>query len=321
MWLSCFLRSEVVLQEDPNLTKASVKDQLRALIQLTRWKEYVTFVIPLTVVGALLAARPQDTLLDLRLVAVIAANILAVAYAFMINDIEDAPDDALDPARAAKNPITSGLLGVRVGYAACRIVAAATLVLYALGGPQVLLIGIATLLLSHLYSWRPVRLKAWPVTDIVSHSLMLSGLLLLAGYFIYHSQPGLVWLVAAGATLVSVYGQLYNQLRDLHMDKAAGLYNTAIILGPNYTKKMMYLTIALAGACFLAAIVQGVFPLWLGAVAVLAIPLSMFYRSNTDMRGTVAVDASGRAQVQGLIVFNSIIGVWLLQVIATQFFL
>jgi 4-hydroxybenzoate polyprenyltransferase len=303
------------------LTKATLREQLHALIQLTRWKEYVTFVIPLTLLGALLAARPQNALLDLRLVAVIGANILAVAYAFMINDIEDAPDDALDPARAAKNPITSGRLGVRVGYAACRIVAAATLVLYALGGTQVLLIGIGTLLLSHLYSWRPVRLKAWPVTDIVSHSLMLSGLLLLAGYFIYHDQPGLVWLVAAGATLLSVYGQLYNQLRDLHMDKAAGLYNTAIILGPNYTKKMMYLTIALAAVCFVAAIVQGVFPLWLGAVAVVAIPLSMFYRSTTDMRGTVSVDASGRAQVQGLIVFNSIIGVWLVQVVATQMLL
>lgn len=303
------------------MTKITLREQLNALIQLTRWKEYVTFVIPLTVVGALLAARPNNALLDLRLVAVIAANILAVAYAFMINDIEDAPDDALDPARAAKNPITSGRLGVRIGYAACRIVAAATLILYALGGAQVLLIGIGTLLLSHLYSWRPVRLKAWPVTDIVSHSLMLSGLLLLAGYFVYDSQPGLVWLVAAGATLVSVYGQLYNQLRDLHMDKAAGLYNTAIILGPDYTKKMMYLTIVLAAACFVAAIFQGLFPLWLGVVALIAIPLSMFYRSTTDMRGTVAVDASGRAQVQGLIVFNSIIGVWLLQVVATQLLL
>lgn len=300
------------------MNKATIREQLRALIQLTRWKEYVTFVIPLTLVGALLAARPQNAMLDLRLVAVTAANILAVAYAFMINDIEDAPDDALDPARAAKNPITSGLLGVRIGYAACRIVAAATLVLYALGGVQVLLIGIVTLLLSHLYSWRPVRLKAWPVTDIVSHSLMLSGLLLLAGYFVYHDAPGLVWLVAAGATLISVYGQLYNQLRDLHMDKAAGLYNTAIILGPNYTRKMMYLTIGLAAACFLAAIVQGVFPLWLCAVGITVVPLSMFYRSTTDMRGTVAVDASGRAQVQGLIVFNSVIGVWLLQVVATQ---
>ncbi|MBZ0278655.1 MAG: UbiA family prenyltransferase, partial [Anaerolineae bacterium] len=187
----------------------SLAQQLRGLVRLTRWKEYVPFVIPLTILGALLAVKPNNTPLDLRLVAVTLANILAVAYAFMINDIEDAPDDARDPARAARNPISTGEIGTRIGYAACRVVAAATLILYAMGSLEVLGIGIVTLLLSHLYSWRPVRLKAWPVTDVVSHSLMLSGLLFLAGYFIYHNQPGIVWLVAASATLVSVYGQLY----------------------------------------------------------------------------------------------------------------
>ncbi len=147
-----------------------------------------------------------------------------------------------------------------------------------MGGFWVLLIGVATLLLSHLYSWRPVRLKAWPITDILSHSLMLSGLLLLAGYFIYHNAPGIVWFVAAAATLVSVYGQLYNQLRDYDMDKAAGLYNTAIILGEANTRRVMYLTIAFALTCLLAAIVQGVFPLWLGIVVALSMPVSMLYR-------------------------------------------
>src|SRR5215510_402086 len=201
----------------------SVRSQIKGLIRLTRWKEYVPFVIPLTILGALLAARPNNIQLDWRLIVVTLANILAVAYAFMINDIEDAPDDARDPARAARNPISTGEIGVRIGYAACRIVAAITLILYALGGLWPLIIGIVTLLLSHLYSWRPVRLKAWPVTDIVSHSLMLSGLLLLAGYYIYDYEPGIVWFVAAAVTLVSVYGQLYNQLRDFENDKAAGL--------------------------------------------------------------------------------------------------
>src|SRR5690606_41448835 len=65
--------------------------------------------------------RSHNHPLDLRLVAVTAANILAVAYAFMINDIEDAPDDALDPARAAKNPITSGRLGIRVDRKSTRL--------------------------------------------------------------------------------------------------------------------------------------------------------------------------------------------------------
>lgn len=300
--------------ENPTLQK-----QLRGLVRLTRWKEYVPFVVPLTVLGALLAARPNGVLLDWRLIVITLANILAVAYAFMINDIEDAPDDARDPDRAARNPISTGEIGVRFGYNACRVVAAATLILYAFGGLYVFLIGVATLLLSHLYSWRPVRLKAWPVTDIVSHSLMLSGLLLLAGYFIYNSSPGLVWFVAAGTTLFSVYGQLYNQLRDYDMDKAAGLYNTAIMLGEANTRRAMYLSIGLAVTCLLAAVFQGVFPLWLGVVLLVSAAVSMLYRPQADMRGTVAVDTSGALQVQGLIAVNLTIVIWLAQALLSQY--
>jgi len=297
------------------------RDQINGLIQLTRWREYVPFVVPLTIIGALIAARPHGTLLDWRLVAVTLANILAVAYAFMINDIEDAPDDARDPERAARNPITTGRIPAKLGYTACRLIAIATLLLYACGGMWVLVIGIATLLLSHLYSWRPVRLKAWPVTDILSHSLMLSGLLLLAGYFIYHDRPGIVWFVAGAATLVSVYGQLYNQLRDYDMDKAAGLYNTAIILGEANTRRVMYLTIGLAGTCLLAAVIQGAFPIWLGLVLLISIPISMFFRPRTDMRGGTAADASGMLQIQAIISVNLIVAVWLIEAIVRQVFL
>jgi 4-hydroxybenzoate polyprenyltransferase len=304
------------------LTQRKLTDQLQGLIQLTRWKEFIPFVIPLTILGALLAARPNETLLDWRLVAVILGNILAVAYAFMINDIEDAPDDALDPDRAARNAITSGRVGLRVGYAACRVIAAATLILYAFGGLTVLGIGVATLLLSHLYSWRPVRLKAWPVTDIVSHSLMLSGLLLLAGYFLYDNQPGIVWLVAASVTLISVYGQLYNQLRDYDMDKAAGLYNTCIILGEKNARRMMYLSIALALACMLTAIVRGAFPFWLPFVVLIAIPISIFFAPTTDLRGSKFVESSGGSmQVKSLFILNAVSVAWLTQAIVAQLFL
>lgn len=298
----------------------TLQTQFRGIVRLSRWKEYVPFVIPVTLVGALLAARPQGILLDWRLVAVTLANIFAVAYAFMINDIEDAPDDARDPERAARNPISSGELPVKVGYAACRLVAAVTLLLYALGNWYVLLIGIATLLLSHLYSWRPVRLKAYPVTDIVSHSLMLSGLLMLAGYFIYDTAPGWVWFVAASVTLISVYGQLYNQLRDYEMDKAAGLHNTAILLGERRAKWMMYATIAAAAACMLVAIVWQVFPLWLGLVVLVSAAVSMLVRPRTDARGTVATEASGGMQIQGLIIANLTTIAWLAVVLFNQIF-
>lgn len=305
--------------EEVDLNRLSVSEQLRGLVRLTRWKEYVPFVIPLTLAGALLATSTRGLTLDWRLIAVTLANIFVVAYAFMINDIEDAPDDARDPDRGARNPIAMGEIGLRFGYNATRVVAAVTLMLYAFGGLWAFVIGVGTLLLSHLYSWRPVRLKAWPVTDIVSHSLMLSGLLLLAGYFIYDSAPGIVWLVAASVTLVSVYGQLYNQLRDFETDKAAGLRNSAIILGQENTRRMMYLAVALAAGFMIAAILQGAFPLWLGAVFVIAIPISRLYRPQTDMRGTLAVDASGLVQIQVLIAFNLTIAIWLGQAVLLQF--
>lgn len=303
------------------MKKPPYSDSLLGIIQLTRWKEYVPFVLPLTVIGALLAAHPHGIALDWRLIAVTLANILAVAYAFMINDIEDAPDDARDPDRAARNPVTNGRVTVRMGYAACRLVAAITLLLYLVAGNWALIIGGATLLLSHLYSWRPVRLKAWPVTDIVSHSLMLSGLLLLAGYFVYDSAPGIVWFVAGGVTLVSVYGQLYNQLRDYDMDVAAGLFNTAIVLGEANTRRAMYAAIGLALGCLLASVVLGAFPVWLGVVVTIAIPATMFIKTTTDMRGGAVVDASGSIQMQSLVVFNAVMVAWLMQFLFAQFFL
>lgn len=303
-------------------TQPTLIARLNGLVQLTRWQEHVPFVVPLTIMGALLALQSlsDGAGVDLRLVAVTAANLLVVAYAFMINDIEDAPDDALDPKRAARNPITSGTISVRMGYNACRLVAIITLVLYAMGGGLVLIIGGITLLLSHLYSWKPVRLKAYPVTDIVSHSLMLSGLLLLAGYFTYHTEPGITWFVAAGVTLWSVYGQLYNQLRDYDMDVAAGLKNTTIILGPRYTQVAVWMTIVLAVVCLLVAIALGAFPVWLAAAAGVGIVVSAAFRPKADLRGYSDMAKSASVQIRGLIVFNIIMSAWLAAVLLTQLF-
>ncbi len=289
--------------------------KMRGVIRLTRWKEYVPFVIPVTALGAILAVQPQGIALDWRLGAVIVANILAVAYAFMINDIEDAPDDAREAHRAARNPVASGELTPIQGWLASGGVAAITLMLYALAGIWPFVIGLLTLALCHLYSWKPVRLKAWPVTDILSHSLMLSGLLFLSGYFAYGNNPGLVWLVALAATLISVYGQLYNQLRDYDMDKAAGLNNTAIVVGKRNAQLLMYSSVAVALLLMLYAVYMQVIPLWIVAVPLVVAPIFMFTRvPKGDMRGGAAADASGNVQVQFLVLANLTIAVWLIAV-------
>lgn len=292
--------------------------QIQGLIQLTRWKEYIGFTVPLTVLGALLAVQQEGSLLDWRLIPVTLATFLVVAYAFIINDIEDAPDDALEESRRQRNPVSAGRVSLRVGHTALVVVALVTLVLYALGGSYAFVIGVITLIISHLYSWRKVRLKAWPVTDIVSHSLMLSGLLFLAGYFAYGVAPGLIWLVFLGVTLFSSYGQLYNQLRDFSVDKEAGLHNTAILLGERNARVLMYAMALLAAACLLIAIAGGAFPAWLLIVVIVAVPVSFLFRPRKDFRGTEFVDASGAIQQQALFVFNAVALIWLVVEIVRQ---
>src|SRR5260221_6322316 len=291
---------------------AFINLKMRGVIRLTRWREYVPFVIPLTVLGAILASQAQNVALDWRLIVVLVANSLAVGYAFMINDIEDAPDDAREAARAARNPVASGELTPRQGWAASLTVAIITLILYGLAGVWPFIVGSLTLALSHFYSWKPIRLKAWPVTDIVSHSLMLSGLLFLAGYFAYGSNPGLVWLVAAAATLLSVYGQLYNQLRDYDMDVAAGLYNTAIVVGKGNARLLMYSSAAVSVALTLYAVYVQVIPLWIISVPLLIAPVFYFIRPpKNDARGCPSADVSGDVQTHILVLANVTTAIWL----------
>src|SRR5688572_19744012 len=73
------------------LTRAKVilRDSLSFLIVLgliARWKLDVSFVIGIFVIT------------------------LIFAYAFAVNDIEDADDDAKDPKKKSRNPVSSGYL-------------------------------------------------------------------------------------------------------------------------------------------------------------------------------------------------------------------
>ena len=300
------------MKQDTTLNR-SLQTRAVGLLRLSRWKEHILFTVPLTVLGANMAEtyRPESVTLNWHILTVTVANILAVTCAFMVNDIEDAPDDAREAARAARNPVTCGEVSSHEGWLAAILISLLSLALYAWVSRAAFGVGVLTLALSYLYSWRVVRLKAYPVVDVASHALMLSSLLFLAGYYAYDDTPGSVWLVALGVGLVSVYGQLYNQLRDYDMDRAAGLHNTASILGPTTTRRLMYGSIGLAVLCLLITVQLGLWPLWLILVPALMAPLFFVFRPNTDMRGTEAIDASGRIQLGSMLIANVAVLIWL----------
>ena len=281
-----------------------------AVIRLSRWREHVPFTIPLTILGGLLAADAQAQAVDWRLFAVLAANVLAMSFAFMLNNIEDAPDDALEPEKKATNVISSGLLSRREGVAVTLVTFVLAFILYALSGSLALLLGGITLALCYLYSAHPFRLKARPLTDVISHALMLSGLLIAAGYFVYGSEPREVWLVVTAASLFSAYGQFYNQVVDYEVDKQAGLKNTAVLLGRGPTSILGHLSIFIALLCMGAAIMQEMFPSWLGTILIIGVITCIIFPWELDMRGNLARDG-GNVQRPGLIVANLVALVWL----------
>ncbi len=126
-----------------------------AVLRLTRWNEHVLFTLPATLLGINMGlAHTAGVAPDLRALLVVSANVLAVAFAFMINDIEDAPDDARDPARGARNAVASGPIGPRTAWALTLATATLALALFALTGSRLFTIGTLAVGQSLLCCWR-----------------------------------------------------------------------------------------------------------------------------------------------------------------------
>lgn len=246
-----------------------IRPHLVGILRLTRYREYIWFVVVSTCLGTLAAYGAFGW----KLAVVLLANELAVAFAFMINDVEDAADDALDEAKAQRNPVSAGLISRRVACGASFLAAALAAGLYAVLGRWPLSVGALCLLLAFLYSWRPVRLKAIPVADLVSHALMLAGLQFAAAYVTFNLVPGprFFWPLAM-ALAISAYGELFNELRDLEGDRKAGVTHTVSLLGAEAARQLAAIC-ALLGllAAFVTFFVVQLVPLWvLGLSAAVA---------------------------------------------------
>jgi 4-hydroxybenzoate polyprenyltransferase len=239
------------------------------LLQLTRYKEYVLFVAVTTLMGAKFGGGS----FDLRLLIVLMANLLVVGFAFMYNDVEDAPDDALDAKKARRNPISAGMISPRIGKAACLFVALLVLGMYALLGGMAFLLGALCLALAFLYSWRVARLKAVPVADLISHSLSLAGLQFLCAYFAYDQGKAYSWLFFLFVVLISVYGELNNELRDFEVDRKAGIRHTADLLGMRWTKILMITSLVLAIILLALFLAMEMIPLWVVIVPLVIAPM------------------------------------------------
>lgn len=284
--------------------------KIEALLRLTRWREHLPFVVPLTLVGALLATQLNNIPLDWRLLYVVIANMLAMSSAFIINDIEDAEADALEANKRTRNVISSGKVSRESAIIVARLTFVFSLCLYAFSGLWAFILGGFGLLSAYMYSVEPFRFKARPVVDVVIHALGGGSLQVMLGYFLYHHHPGEAWFVILAMASGAAYGQLYNQLDDYEVDKAVGLQNSTIVIGKTAATILMYVFIGMAGIGLLIAILIGTFPAWLGTVVVVCAVTCMMFVWKTDMRGT-PTDHYGALQVPVLLTINMATMLWL----------
>jgi 1,4-dihydroxy-2-naphthoate octaprenyltransferase len=162
-------------------------------------------------------------------------------------------------------------------------------VLYATLGLWPFTFGGLCLALGILYSWRRIRLKAIPVADLVSHTLMLAALQLLCAYAAFRPQ-GLDWLVPCLLVVAaSAYGQLVNQVRDLDVDRQAGINHTAARVGRGVAQILMVATVVVAAVALLAMLWLGIMPLWVVVLfAVLTAATMLGVTRRTSLPGSVA---------------------------------
>jgi 4-hydroxybenzoate polyprenyltransferase len=267
---------------------------LSAVWRLTRFQEYVFFVIITTLLGA---AAGQGSL-TWPLVLVLVANWLAVGFAFMVNDVEDAPDDALTPKKARRNPVSSGHISPPFARVLSFTVALAAAVLYAFLGLGPFLAGLTCIVLGYLYSSRHVRLKATPVADLITHALILAGLQFLAAYLTFDGGPLSRWGAAFVLVLaISLYGQLFNELRDFEGDRSAGVAHTASLLGRRVTSSLMmaWLSIGVVAAIF-SILVARLIPVWVIALTALLAALLSWRRLPRVFGARSAIELHGPFQ-------------------------
>jgi len=247
-----------------------VKKTIIGLAKLTRFNEYIYFVVITTILGIAAA----DGCFDWRFPVVIIANWLAVGFAFMVNDIEDAPDDALSTSKVKRNPVSSGLITPRTAWIASLIVGLVSAGLFFLLGLWPFILGLLALILGYLYSSRRVRLKTIAFFDIFSHCLMLAGLQFLCGYFTYTSTLTGDWFWPFSFVMaISIYGEFYNEIRDIEGDREAELRHTAIILGDRVSHILMLIVLVIGiFSGIMSFLIIDLVPFWTFVVmAVLAI--------------------------------------------------
>lgn len=213
------------------------KQKIVGLYKLTRVRTIMEFY-PLIVLLGMIGAR---AIFNLNSIILSISILLLLLASFVINDVEDAEDDAKDPKKVNRNPISAKIVTKKEGYIFFLFINFVALLPLVFLNQALLLVGFITAIIGYLYSSSKLRLKSKPFIDLLSHGFFLAA----AQVIMYALLPlstidYKTALMFVGMYLFSMGGDLYNEVRDWVVDREVGLKNTASIIGFNPSRFASY---------------------------------------------------------------------------------
>ena len=257
---------------------------VRVWWRATRPFSFTATIIPVTL-GAVLAPPTMNWLARLALFAITLIGSLAVhAGANMINDYYDhrnGLDDAesLGPAKAIQQGLLSARQVLVGGLAAFALGAALGLILVALRGPAILVLGLICLPLAFFYTGWPFKLAYHGLGEILV-AIFMGPVMILGSYYVQAREfaltPALLSLPVAFLVAAIMHA---NNLRDIEPDRARGKITVANLLGPALAAWEYYLLVLGAYALVIALTLTGIAsPTILLSVLTLPLALSLVRR-------------------------------------------
>jgi len=216
---------------------------VKTFVRLTRMKDYL--FSNLAIIGLILLISPED-LFSFKTVIVFLANVCLTAFTYAFNDVEDAEDDYHVLEKRKRNPIANKDLTKTQGYIISFSLLLAGLLLLSTISFLVFSLGLMLVLVGFLYSWKPVRLKAIPIIDLISHVVCLGILQFFIAYLTFRAFDLFVIPFLMIIIPYSLIIQVLFELKDFKVDKKTKIKNTIQKLGGFDTKKLLIFLGAIA---------------------------------------------------------------------------
>ncbi|MCA9900369.1 MAG: UbiA family prenyltransferase [Ardenticatenaceae bacterium] len=207
-------------------------------------------------------------------------------FAFALNDYYDAPFDALEPQKAARNFfVQRSVPGWQLWLFTAVLLSLVAWGYAQFGWPGWLFWGVSCFV-AWAYSAPPLRLKMRPGFDILTHALFVQTFPYLVCLVLIQAAWGVLdWVVLAILFLASLTAQLEQQARDFEVDLEAGS-TFATELGRERVIKLLRGATAVCLLIALISILSGTIPWFLLPFGVIGLPalLHRFLRSSETPR-------------------------------------